>query len=179
MTDDLIPIGFIRAAHGLRGGVLVHAWSGRADSLMAYGDLQDATGEQHYTLSVHDTKDRDFICRVKGVENRNEAEALRGLKLFLPASKLPATDEDEFYHRDLIGLRVENADGVALGIVRDVVELVHHDALLIEFNNDGKRQTELLLFTKQNVPFVSVKEGRITIDMPHGLLDEPQRDTKA
>lgn len=175
MTDntDLVPIGFIRAAQGLQGAVLVHAWSGQPESLISYGALQDATGEQTFSLAISSQKDKDFICKIKGVTDRTTAEKLRGIKLFLPANKLPPTADDEFYHRDLVNLSVDDQDGKTIGAVRDVVSLAQGDALLIEFTHVDPAQTELLLFTKENVPFISIKEKRIVVDLPHGLLDEP------
>ncbi|HEY1095933.1 MAG TPA: ribosome maturation factor RimM [Alphaproteobacteria bacterium] len=172
MSEELIPIGFIRAAQGLQGAVTVHAYSGKPDSLTAYGALQDVTGEQQFAFTLHGTKDKDFICRLKNVTDRTQAEALRGIKLFLPASKLPATAEDEFYHRDLVGLTVENTDGQTIGIVRSVAELGHSDALMIEFTDREPTQTELLLFTKQNVPFVSIKDKKIVVELPDGMFDD-------
>lgn len=172
MSDELVPIGFIRAAQGLQGAVVVHAYSGNPESLTSYGALQDATGEQSFTFTLHGTKDKDFICRLKNVTDRTQAESLKGIKLFLPASKLPATAEDEFYHRDLVGLNVEDTDGKKIGIVRSVNDLGHSDALLIEFTDRDPAQTELLLFTKQNVPFVSIKEKKIVVDLPEGLFDD-------
>jgi 16S rRNA processing protein RimM len=173
MSDhhDLVPIGFIRAAQGLQGAVLIHAWSGNPESLIAYGTLQDATGENHYAIEITGVKNKDFICRIKGIGDRNAAEALRGIKLFLPANKLPKTGDDEFYHRDLIGLSVENADGKTIGIVRNITDFNHSDALLIEFTDRDPVQSEYILFTKQNVPYISIKEKRIVVNLPEGLFD--------
>lgn len=170
-TTDLVPIGFIRAAQGLQGAMLVHAWSGSSESLVSYGPLMDATGKETYRFTIHGVKDKDFICRLANVTDRNQAEAMRGIKLFVPADRLPPTDEDEFYYRDLIGLRVENSDGQTIGVVRNVMDLAHGDVLSIEFTDRDPHQTELLLFTKQNVPFISIKEKRIVIDVPHGMFD--------
>ncbi len=174
MTDpnDLVPIGFIRAAHGLQGALLVHAYSGQADSLTAYGPLQDAIGDMQFTLTINGPKDKDFICRAKGITTRTEAEKIRGIKLFIVANKLPPASDDEYYHRDLLGLKVENTDGNMIGIVRDVLALAQGDALLIEFNRGETQQTELLLFTKENVPFVSVSEKRIVVELPDGLFED-------
>jgi 16S rRNA processing protein RimM len=172
MSDqDLVPIGFIRAAQGLQGAVLIHAWSGNPDSLISYGALQDATGENTFSIQVAGVKNKDFICRIKGVSDRNAAEALRGIKLFLPAAKLPATADDEFYHRDLIGLSVENADGETIGVVRNVTDFNHSDALLIEFTDRDPPQSEYVLFSKENVPYVSITEKRIVVNVPEGLFD--------
>lgn len=173
-NDNLVQIGFIRAAQGLQGAILVHAWSGNPESLVSYGPLSDATGKQTFRLTIHGVKDKDFICRLANITDRNQAEALRGIKLFIPADRLPPTADDEFYHRDLIGLNVENADGKIVGIVRNVVDLAHGDALSIEFIDRNPSQTEMILFTKQNVPYVSVSEKRVVVDLPHGLFDDPK-----
>lgn len=170
-THDLVPIGFIRAAQGLQGAVLIHAWSGNPESLTAYGALQDATGENSFSIQVTGVKNKDFICRIKGVSDRNKAESLRGIKLFLPADKLPAPQEDEFYYRDLIGLSVENQDGEVIGIVRNITDFHHSDALLIEFTDRDPPQSEYILFNKQNVPFISISEKRIVVNVPDGLFD--------
>jgi 16S rRNA processing protein RimM len=175
MSEELVPIGFIRAAQGLQGAVIVHAYSGNPDSLTAYGALQDATGEQSFKFTLHGTKDKDFICRLKNITDRTHAESLRGIKLFLPASKLPATAEDEFYHRDLIGLNVENTEGAKIGVVRNVLDLNHSDMLLIEFTDRDPVQSEMVLFNKQTVPFISITEKRIVVDVPHGLFDEVEK----
>lgn len=167
---DLVPIGFIRGAHGLQGAVLVHAWSGLADSLTAYGALQDATGAQAFTFSVMSAKDKDFICKLKGIATRDQAEALRGIKLFVAADKLPPTAEDEYYHRDLMGLSVENAAGETIGRIADVAQLSQGDALSIAFTHVTPPQTELLLFTRANVPFVSINEKRVVVDLPDGMF---------
>ena len=171
-NTDLVPIGFIRAAHGLQGALLVHAYSGKPESLTAYGPLQDALGEQHFKFTTSGGKDKDFICKAKDVTTRTQAEQLRGIKLFIAADKLPPTAEDEFYHRDLINLNVENTDGATIGVVRDVMDLTQGDALLIEFTHRESVQTELLLFTKQNVPYVSVSEKRIVVDLPDGMFED-------
>ena len=168
---DLIPIGFIRAAQGLQGLVVVHAWSGKAESLTGYGALQDTDGNS-YVLSVNSTKDKDFICKLKNVNDRTAAEKLRGIKLFIPADKLPPTSDDEYYHRDLIGLRVEDNTGQTIGSVQDIAALAQGDALLIAFTHVDPAQTELLLFTKENVPYISISEKRIVVELPHGLFED-------
>jgi 16S rRNA processing protein RimM len=105
------------------------------------------------------------------VNDRTAAEAMRGIKLFLPANKLPATADDEYYHRDLIGLNVENADGKTIGIIRNVMDFSHSDALLVEFTDRDPVQTEYILFDKKTVPYVSISEKRVVVDVPEGLFD--------
>ncbi len=58
-----------------------------------------------------------LIARIKGVTTREAAEALTGTKLYLPRARLPASDEDEWYHADLVGLAAVDADGAPIGTV--------------------------------------------------------------
>lgn len=177
---DLIEIGFIRAAHGLRGQVVVHAHSQDAASLMDYGPLLNADGSKSYRLEVTSDQGKDFLCKIEGITDRNQAEALRGTKLFIPASSLPEPEEGQFYIKDLIGLRVENDKGVVLGKVVDVLNLGANDAFDIEFTHDGEKeletpQTELLLFIDQYILNVDIDGGKIVVDLPYGLLGEPEK----
>lgn len=175
--DDLIEIGFVRAAHGLRGQVVVHAHSRDGESLTKYGPLFNADKSKSFELKITGDNGTDFMCTVKGVADRNQAEALRGTKFFIPASSLPPTKENEFYIRDLIGLQVRNTKGTVLGKVFNVLNLGANDALDIEFSHDGtnpldKPQTELLLLNMRNVPEINPAAGYVVIDLPEGLLGE-------
>ena len=176
---NLIEIGFIRAAHGLRGQVVVHAYSRDSQSLVGYGALVGADGKTEYTLTLVNAKGTDFLCRVEGIKDRNEAETLRGLKLFIPEDRLPPAGDNEFYIKDLIGLSVVNSEEQILGKIADVMILGDIDALEIDFIHDGKKplekpQRELLLFTEENILDIDLADKkRITIDLPYGLLDDP------
>jgi 16S rRNA processing protein RimM len=173
--DDLIEIGFIRAAHGLRGQVVIHAHSGQAESLTQYGALLNADGSKHYKIKVGRASESDFLCSIDGLTDRNAAEAMRGTKLFTRASSLPPTEDDSYYIRDLIGLAVKDPSGKTLGKVFNVVEVGSNSAFDIEFDLGEKKQTELLLYTKQNVPQVDIKGGFIVVSLPDGLLTEPEK----
>lgn len=178
MTEELIEVGFIRAAHGLKGHVVVHAYSHEGNSLTGYGPLQNKDGTKTYEITVVNDKGSDFLCRVNNITDRNEAELLRGTKLFVSSSKLPAPEEDEFYIRDLIGLSVVDAKDQALGKVQNMIVLGAQDAFEIEFTHDGEKplpkpQIEMLLYTKQNILNVDLTNKKITVELPYGLLTIP------
>lgn len=180
MADDLVEIGFIRAAHGLRGQVVVHAHSGSAESLTAYGALLNADGSKTFTLTVKNASGTDFLCAVDGITDRNAAEALRGTKLFVRADALPPPPPDEFYIRDLIGLSVRDENGTELGRVANVIEIGSNSAFDIAFTHNGTAplpapQTELLLYTKQNVPHIDMVGRVMTVNLPFGLLETPEK----
>lgn len=178
--SDMVQIGFIRGAHALKGHVAVHVFSDNEDAITEYGTVYNEDQSQSFKFTVTGDKGADFLCLVNNIRDRNGAEALRGTRLFLPASALPEPDEDEFYIKDLIGLTVLNTENIMLGKVLNVADFVHHDALEIEFIHDGtneleKKQNEFILFTRENVPELNIAAGTITVNLPIGLFDKPDK----
>jgi 16S rRNA processing protein RimM len=119
--------------------------------------------------AVRPVKD-GLVCRLKGIDNRTQAEALKGLELKVPRDRLPKEEAGSYYHGDLIGLAVLSRDGRTMGEVVGVRNYGAGD--LIEFRRPGRRATDLIPFTDVFVPEVDVAGGRLIIDPPEGLLDE-------
>lgn len=182
MTDNkFVQLGFIRGAHGLRGNVVVHVFSGDRQSLTVYGPLCSADGKKSYKFKVTGEKQGDFLCTLENVTDRNQAEDLKGTKLYVPASTLPEPDEDDFYIKDLIGLKVIDAKNTHLGEVINVTSFGPHDALEIRFVHDGSvsletPQSEYILFTRDNVPLVDIKTKTVTVNIPDGLFQQPAEE---
>jgi 16S rRNA processing protein RimM len=103
-----------------------------------------------------------LTVRIDGVEDRSAAEALKGVKLYVPRSALPAPDEDEFYYSDLIGLTAVAMDGAELGKVRGVYDFGGGDVIELT----GPQGTVMYPFTRAVVPVVDLAQGRIVIDPP-------------
>ena len=105
-----------------------------------------ATGASSCALSARKGR---LIARLSGVEDRNQAEALRGLRLYLPRSALPQTEEEEYYHADLIGLEAVLGDGTPVGRVRAVHDFGAGDTL--EMTRPGAPPV-MVPFTRAVVP---------------------------
>jgi len=104
------------------------------------------------------------IARARGIETRDQAEALRGLTLHVRRDDLPAPeDDDEFYLADLIGLKVESPDGEALGLIKGVQDFGAGDLLEIQ---PARGPSWWLPFTREAVPQVLIAEGRIIAVKP-------------
>src|SRR5258707_8968878 len=112
------------------------------------------------------------VCRVGGVTDRDSAEVLRGLRLYLPRAALPPTAEEEYYHADLIGLQALLADGTTLGQVRAVHDFGAGDTLEIV---RPAGPPAMVPFTRAIVPVVDLAAGRLVVDPPPGLLEGPER----
>ncbi|MBA4174297.1 MAG: 16S rRNA processing protein RimM [Hyphomicrobium sp.] len=172
MTDEprLLLLGQIAGAHGLRGEVLVRTFTGEPEAIGNYGPLVDEEGQRSVELKVVRSTDKGVVVRVEGVEDRTGAELLKGMKLHVPRDRLPAADEGEFYHADLIGLEVRGEAGEKIGWVIAVQNYGAGD--ILEIRREGTRQTELLAFTDACVPVVDVAGGHVVVRFPEVVEGE-------
>jgi len=168
-SERRVCVGRVKGAHGVRGGVRITPFTERPEDVAAYGPVSDADGRREYELKIERMTKTDVIARIDGIDDRDTAEALRGLRLFVLRSALPPAGDDEFYAEDLVGLRAETADGRALGRVLAVQEFGAGDVL--EIGEKGGR-TVFAPFTRDVVPVVDLADGRVVIDPPPGLLDD-------
>ena len=172
----LILVGRIGAAHGLRGLVKLQSFTAEPAAIGRYGPLQDAAGKRRFEVTVQNLVKGGVVARIAGVDDRTQAEKLRGIELYLPREALPPAAEGEYYHADLIGLAVELADGRPLGRVQAVDNFGAGDLLTIERPGEAPgRNTVILPFTDRVVPVVDVAAGKIVVDPPAGLLEEAAR----
>ena len=161
--DKRLCLGVIVGAHGVRGLVRIKSFTEAPEDLDAYGPLSDEAGTRRFEVSVTGKAKGLLLARVAGVGDRDAAEALKGVRLFVDRAALPEPEEDEYYHSDLIGLAVEDGVGGRLGRVVGVQNYGAGDILEIE-RPDG---TELLLpFTKAVVPAVDLAGGRLVVAPP-------------
>lgn len=165
----LILVGRIGAAHGLRGLVKLQSFTSEPAAIGRYGPLQDAAGKRRFEVTVQNLVKGGVVARIAGVDDRTQAEKLRGIELYLPREALPPAAEGEYYHADLIGLAVELADGRPLGRVQAVDNFGAGDLLTVE--RPGQVSVSLP-FTDRVVPVVDMAAGRIVVDPPIGLLED-------
>ena len=118
-ASDLVLVGVVTAPHGVRGLVKVKSFTEEPSDVVAYGALSDQTGRKTFRLDIVGEAKGQLIVRMDGIADRNAAEDLKGQKLYIHRSALPETEEDEFYHADLIGLPEQGA--IAEGMLADLV----------------------------------------------------------
>ena len=163
MPDRLLLVGRVAGAFGVRGELRVTTYTDDPTALLRYRDLQREDGGPALSLTSGRAQSGALIARAKEVADRDQAEALKGLALYVPRASLPPPDEDEFYLADLIGLRVVAPDGAELGHVKSVQNFGAGD--LLEIAPPGAA-TWYLPFTKQAVPEVKLAEGVIVAVRP-------------
>lgn len=170
--DRLIAVGRVAGAFGVRGEVRITAFTEEPLALARFRELKRQDGSPGLTiLSARDAKG-SVICRCAGIETKEQADALRGLRLFIPREALPPADEDEFYLADLIGLTVVAPDGEALGKVKSVQDFGAGD--LIEITPAEGGPTWYLAFTRDAVPEVDIAGGRLVAVRPTEILGDEE-----
>ena len=168
-TTKLVCLGVVTAAHGVQGAVRIRSFTEAPEDIVRYGTLTDETGTRSFDLRLVGTAKGVVIVRIAGIDDRNQAEALRGLRLHLPRSALPQTQAEEYYHADLIGLEAVLGDGTPVGRVRAIHDFGAGDTL--EVTRPGAPPV-MVPFTRAVVPIVEPAAGRLVLDPPPGLLDE-------
>lgn len=166
-----ILLGQIVSVHGIRGDVIVKTFTGEPADIASYGVLTDRDGKAPLALSIVRINDKGVIARVKGVSDRNSAEALRGRELYVARDQLPDADDDEYYHADLIGLKALSADGAVLGTIAAVLNYGAGD--LLEISRPGIKETDVVPFNNACVPHVDLAAGSVTVIMPT-MTGEPE-----
>ena len=167
-----VCLGVIARPHGVRGLVRIRPFTEDARAIAAYGPLTDRKSGREFIVSVANVAKGTVTARIEGVIDRDQAEELTGTELWVARAALPETaNDEEYYHHDLIGLAAFHGDGAALG---QVVGMRNYGAGdLLELRTPEGRAV-LVPFTRQCVPVVDLKGGRVVIDPLPGLLENEE-----
>ncbi|MBX6369503.1 MAG: ribosome maturation factor RimM [Rhodospirillales bacterium] len=163
MPDARVLVGVIVGAHGVRGAVRIKPFTAEPAAIAAYGPLEDETGTRRFEIRLVGEGKGVVIATLKGIGDRNAAEALKGLRLYVARAALPPPGEEEFYHADLIGLAAVRRDGTLLGRVCAVHDFGAGDSLELALADGG---TLLVPFTKAVVPEIDVAGGKLVVEPP-------------
>jgi 16S rRNA processing protein RimM len=167
-----ICVARIGAAHGVRGAVKLWTFTEDPLAVQRYGPLLTKDGARQFEVThAREAKDH-LVATLKGVATREDAERLNGVELYIAREKLPETDEDEYYHADLIGLAAVTADDSSIGRVIAIHNFGAGDIIEIAPPHGA---TMLLPFTNAVVPTVDLAGGRVVIELPEQVDgDEPE-----
>ena len=162
-AERLILVGRVAGAFGVKGEVRITSYTDDPAALVRYRDLRREDGSPGLTLTAGRPHKGALVGRAKEIATREEAEALRGLQLYVPRAALPAPDEDEFYLADLIGLAAVDPDGAEIGRIKSVQNFGAGDLLEIA---PPSGPTWWLPFTKEAVPEVRIAHGVVVAVRP-------------
>ena len=165
---DLVLLGKVGPPRGIKGDVWVKSYTAIPEDSASYGTLWNEDASQAFKLTVINAAKGMLVTRINGVNDRITANALKGVELYLKRGALPSTEEDVFYHLDLLGLKAHTTKGEFLGLVDAVFDFGAGDVLEI---NGGPHNGVFIPFTKDTVPVVDIESGQLLIDQPEGLLE--------
>jgi len=169
-TDDVVAVGRIGRARGVRGDVFVEPWTDDPDDRFAPGSVlaTDPPEAGPLTLDTVSTGGGKLVVHFRGVDDRDAAARLAGVRLVMPAAARPALDDpDDYYDTDLVGLAAVSTDGEEYGPVLDVVHAGGADYLVLDIAG----RERLVPFVAAIVPTVDLPAGRVVIDPPEGLFE--------
>jgi len=164
-----VCVARIGAPHGVRGAVKLWTFTEDPLAIKRYGPLASKDGARSFEVThVREAKGH-LVATLKGVATREDAERLNGVELYVAREKLPATEADEYYHADLIGLAAVNAAGEPVGRVSAIHNFGAGDIIEIA---PMSGPTMLLPFTNAVVPEVDIAGGRVVIELPEEVEGE-------
>ena len=161
---ERIRVARIGAAHGVRGEVKLWPFTEDPLAIASYGPLETEDGTRRFTIEALRPAKDFLVARIAGVADRDAAEKLTNLELFVPRERLPAIKEaDTYYHTDLIGLIAVTTDGITLGMVTAIYNFGAGD--IIEITSAGGAPL-MLTFTEATVPKVDLQAKQIVVVPP-------------
>ncbi len=163
---DLVEVGHVRGAYGVRGWVRVKPYSAEAEVLLTVREWWlDSSGLHEAEVRQARRQGDEIVACLAGVADRDAAEALRGSVVCISRRRFPAPDEGEYYWVDLIGLAVFNRENEFLGTVKGLMDNGAHPVLQIEAEMpEGKKQELLIPFVARHVDKIDSESGKITVD---------------
>ena len=169
-ASDNVVIGKIGAPYGVKGWVKIHSFTQQLDTVFSYQPW--VIGKHSVTVDQWRVQGKAFVAKFEGVDDREAADALKNLEITIDAGLLPDLGEEEFYWRDLQGMRVVNTKGYDLGTVQDVFNTGANDVLQVKANPKdafGQRERLLPFVFDEVIHKVNTEEKVITVDWDPGF----------
>lgn len=159
----MVRLGKVARPHGVRGAVAITLDNPSSESLLSVDYVHLGVEPRRYQV-LRSARGRtgQVILELEGVDSVETAETLRGLEVFLEEEQLPPLGEDEYWHRDLLGLEAVREDGSVLGRVREIVDTAEVPVLVV-----GRGKEEIFVpFHREFVHRVEIAEGRVVVEPP-------------
>lgn len=171
-ASDTLVVGKIGAPYGVKGWVKITSYTDEISGIFNYSPWMLGEDGKEYQVDHWRTHNKGVIAKLVGVENRDEAEAIKNLEISIKAEQLPQLAEDEFYWRDLVGMQVVTEQGYDLGVVKELFETGANDVMLVKANaNDAFGQKERMLpyLVDQVIKQVDMQSNTIKVDWDPGF----------
>ena len=174
-NTDLVLIASIGAPQGIRGEIRLNYHGDDPGNLNDYGALCNSDETRWFEIKSLRIQNYKVIVRFEHINDRNQAEKLTGTELYVPRHRFPETDDNEYYHVDLIGLDAITVNGREIGKVVAIVDFGAGDLIEISAYNSN---SFYIPFRRETVTEVNLKGGFITVDPPEGLVPDIRKQKK-
>ncbi len=174
MNHTHVCVAAITGSFGVRGEARVKSFCAEPSAFADYGPLSNEAGNQEFQITIIRAVKGGFAVRLGGVKTKEQADALRGTRLYAPRAALPTLPDDEYYYSDLIGLPVADTAGNIIGKVQAVQDYGAGD--ILEIAPKGGGASILLPFTRAVVPTVDLTRQRIVVDPPEEIIAKAPND---
>jgi 16S rRNA processing protein RimM len=161
--QKLLHVGKISGVFGIKGWVKIFSFTGHREDILKYSPwlLKKNDTTQTVEIIAGQLQSKGVVAQLKGVTDRNDAEALIGWDIFIDYAKLPPAKHGEYYWSDLIGLQVENNEGVVLGVVDSLLETGANDVIIVQ---DKERQHAIPFVQPQVVLEIDLATRKMRVD---------------
>lgn len=161
-SNETVCIATITSAHGIRGLVKIKTHTEHSSDIESFTTIYSSRDNLPVDVKIISAKEGMIIAQVSGVESRNDAEALRGVDLYIARSELPKAPDNEYYYSDLVGLKVMTSDGTIIGTVVSISNYGAGD--VIEIQDAKTDRTAYYPFSKSFIETVDLKSGVISVN---------------
>ena len=157
-----IIVGKISGVFGVKGWIKVFSFTDPRENIFNYSPWLLKKGSDCKTVKLVDGKlqGKTVVAQLDGFTDRDQAQALLGWDVLITQDQLPETGAGEFYWSELIGLEVENLQGIRLGIIDSLLETGANDVLIIQ----GDRERAIPFIQGQTVIEINLNLGRMIVD---------------
>lgn len=159
--ESLLCVGHVLGAQGIQGWIRVYSNTSPRENIIGYRPWLIERGDDLVEVEVRaKLQGKHVLARLEGIDDRNQAEALAGCRLYIRAEQLPGLADDEYYWSDLIGLRVETIDAEPLGEIASMMETGADDVMVLR----GERERLIPFVMNEIVTEVDLENRRLVVD---------------
>ena len=162
LASDKVIVGKIGAPYGVKGWVKINSYTEKPEGIFEYTPWFLGE-EKECSIDQWRTHGKSLVAKIEGVENRDDAERVKNLDIYINASQLPDLGDDGIYWRELTGMKVVTTQGYDLGVVKEVFNTGANDVIHVKANvGDAFGQKERLVpFVFDEVVQVVDKEAKV------------------
>jgi len=161
---DFVVVGKVTSSYGIRGWVKVYSFTEPVTNILDYNPwyLKQDHQWREFTLCEGRAHGKGVVAHLQTIDDRNQADLLRGFEIAVRRSQIPAAETGEYYWIDLIGCRVLTVEGEDLGVVEELMETGANDVLVVR----GERERLIPYVVDEVVKDIDLEQKLIRVDWP-------------